>query len=215
MPPKSLLKLNAVETSSSEPSSPISNNEALKAKNSNDHSEKKKSNNLIYAQVVKRKESMKRTSSTSIYKMKDDIMKESNKDKSEVDLSDKPREKFDNSELLKKWSSYADLLNNQGRQGMFTTLTKYQPKLLEDNLTIFFEIDSEVQRLELQEESVEILNFLRSELNNYGMKLIFKVLESDKSTKKHLNSKEIFLKMAENNSDLKQLRDKFNLDIEY
>ena len=59
------------------------------------------------------------------------------------------------------------------------------------------------------------LDYLRKELNNYGIKLSFNVIKTDRATKKHLNSKEIFLKMAENNKDLKRLRDQFNLDIEY
>ena len=134
--------------------------------------------------------------------------------KEEVDLSDKPRDEFNNELLLEKWNMYAEMLNEKGRQGMYATLTKYQP-ILGENYTVSFEIDSEVQRLELQEESLEILNHLRTELNNYGIKLVYMVIKSDKSTKKHLNSKEIFLKMADSNTDLKHLRDKFNLDIEY
>ena len=215
MPPKSMFNLKKVKSTSSKITIPVSDKNKLPKKDISNKNIKEESNNIIYAQVVKRKETKRRTSSTSIYKMKDDIIKESNKDKNEVDLSSKPKDRFETSVLQEKWNSYAELLNKKGRQGMYTTLSKYKPKLLEDKITVFFEIDSEVQRLELQEESVEILNFLRSELNNYSIKLVFKVLETDQSTKKHLNSKEIFLKMVENNSELKNLRDKFNLDIEY
>ena len=173
--------------------------------------EKKK---IHYSHTTKRIESIKRKSSTSIFKLKDDILKKSQDKTSDVDLTDKPRDPFEIDQLKEKWQSYAELVNEKGRQGMYSTLTKYQPEL-KDNFNVYFEIDSEVQRLELQEESPEILDYLRKELNNYGIKLSFNVIKTDRAAKKHLNSKEIFLKMAENNKDLKQLRDQFNLDIEY
>ena len=148
------------------------------------------------------------------YTFKDDILKKSQDKTSDVDLTDKPRDPFEIDQLKEKWQSYAEFVNEKGRQGMYSTLTKYQPEL-KDNFNVYFEIDSEVQRLELQEESPEILDYLRKELNNYGIKLSFNIIKTDRAAKKHLNSKEIFLKMAENNKDLKQLRDQFNLDIEY
>ena len=214
MPPKSLLSLQKVANSTAE--------KTIQVVQKNDLAEKTKSiptvnehpKKVAYSHSIKRKEINKRTSSTSIYKMKDDIVKKSLNKKEEVDFSDKPRDVFNNELLLEKWNMYAEMLNENGRQGMYATLTKYQP-ILGENYTVSFEIDSEVQRLELQEESPEILNHLRTELNNYGIKLVYKVIKSDKSTKKHLNSKEIFLKMADSNTDLKHLRDKFNLDIEY
>ena len=213
MPPKSFLEpietpKKVVEKS---PQVITKNEQPESAKSNTVVDEKKKIN---YSHAVKRKEITKRKSSTSIYKLKDDILKKSQDKKTEIDLSDKPKDPFVIDQLIEKWQSYAEMVNKKGRQGMYSTLTKYQPEL-KDNFKVSFEIDSEVQRLELQEESPEILDYLRKELNNYGIKLSFNVIKTDRATKKHLNSKEIFLKMAENNKDLKRLRDQFNLDIEY
>ena len=77
-----------------------------------------------------------------------------------------------------------------------------------------FIIDNEIQKIELEEERSNLLTFLRVELNNYGIQLKVLLSEED-NTVEHLSSKDKFLKMAEKNPALHELREKLNLDIEY
>ncbi len=147
--------------------------------------------------------------------MKDELGKQSQKQEEEEDLSNKPRTKFSEDQLESKWKSYANKLKKKGRQGMFATMSKNNPIIIGEENLIRFDIDSELQRIELNKESTELLKYLRIELNNYGIKIDFNVLESIDDNKKHLSSKEKFIKMTEKNPDLKLFISKFNLDIEY
>ena len=65
---------------------------------------------------------------------------------------------FSQLELENKWNKFADLRKKEGKMGLYTTLTKSRPSLKKDYL-ISFEIDSEVQKIELQTESQLLLNF--------------------------------------------------------
>ena len=147
--------------------------------------------------------------------MKDELGKQSQKKEEEEDLSNKPRTKFSEDQLESKWKSYANKIKKKGRQGMFATMSKNKPIIIDEKNLIRFDIDSELQRIELKKESTELLKYLRKELNNYGIKIDFNVLDNIDDNKKHLSSKEKFIKMTEKNPDLKLFIDKFNLDIEY
>ena len=73
---------------------------------------------------------------------------------------------------------------------------------------------NEIQKIELEEERSNLLIFLRTALNNYGIQLKVLLSQEDNSVK-HLSSKDKFMKMAEKNPALHDLREKLNLDIEY
>ena len=64
--------------------------------------------------------------------------------------------------------------------GLHTTLTKTRP-ILNDDFSIEFIIDSEVQKIEFQTESQLLLDFLRSELKNGLIQLNLQITESKKS----------------------------------
>ena len=98
---------------------------------------------------------------------------------------------------------------------MHSTLNKYEPKLNTETFIVSFDLDSELQKIEFQQQSQDFLSFLRKNLDNYSIKIQLNVLAMDQGVKVHLNSKDKFIKMAEKNPDLNLLRDKFNLDIEY
>jgi len=129
------------------------------------------------------------------------------------DLTNKPRTDFTINELMSKWNAFSYQLKVKGRQGLYITLTKRKPRLKE-NLILEFIIDNEIQKIELEEERSNLLTFLRVELNNYGIQLKVLLSEED-NTVEHLSSKDKFLKMAEKNPALHELREKLNLDIEY
>ena len=156
----------------------------------------------------------KRSLTTSISGIRKKINKKveiASERKEEQNLSSS---KFSEVLLQEKWLLFAENRKLEGKLGLHTTLTKSKP-ILNDDFSILFVIDSEVQRMELQLESQSLLDFLRSELNNGLIQLKLEVTAHDKPKLSQLTSKERFFQMAEKNPDLHLLKEKFNLDIEY
>jgi len=161
---------------------------------------------------VQRKFAGKKRSGISISAMQNEKTEKQETEAIE-DLTNKPRTDFTINELMSKWNAFSYQLKVKGRQGLYITLTKRKPTLKE-NLILEFIIDNEIQKIELEEERSNLLTFLRVELNNYGIQLKVLLSKEDNSVK-HLSSKDKFLKMAEKNPALHDLREKLNLDIEY
>ncbi len=122
--------------------------------------------------------------------------------------------KFSFQLMFEKWNSFAEQRKKEGKIGLHTTLTKSNP-ILNDDFSINFTIDSEVQRMELQKESQLLLDYLRTELNNGHIQLNLEVTALNQSKLSQLTSKERFFQMAETNPDLHLFKEEFKLDIEY
>ena len=98
--------------------------------------------------------------------------------------------------------------------GLHTSMTKTRP-ILNDDFSIEFIIDSEVQKIEFQTESQLLLDYLRSELKNGLIQLNLQITESKSPKLTQLTSRERFFQMAEENPDLHNFKEVFDLDIEY
>ena len=156
----------------------------------------------------------KRSLTTSITGIRKKINKKVEIDSERKEEQNLSSSKFSEVLLQEKWLLFAENRKLEGKLGLHTTLTKSKP-ILNDDFSILFVIDSEVQRMELQLESQSLLDFLRSELNNGLIQLKLEVTAHDKPKLSQLTSKERFFQMAEKNPDLHLLKEKFNLDIEY
>ena len=122
--------------------------------------------------------------------------------------------KFSQKLLEEKWNEFAEIKNKEGKIGLYTTLTKQNPELL-DNFLIKFILDSEVQKMEFQTQNQLLLDFLRDELKNGHIQLALELTKSDNPKLTQLTSKERFFQMAEKNPDLHIFKEKFNLDLEF
>ena len=122
--------------------------------------------------------------------------------------------RFSQTLLEEKWNQFAELRKKEGKMGLHTTLTKTRP-ILNDDFSIEFIIDSEVQKIEFQTESQLLLDFLRSELKNGLIQLNLQIKESKSPKLTQLTSIERFFQMAEENPDLHNFKEVFDLDIEY
>ena len=156
----------------------------------------------------------KRSLTTSISGIRKNINKKVEIDSERKEEQNLSSSKFTEVLLQEKWLLFAENRKLEGKLGLHTTLTKCKP-ILNDDFSILFVIDSEVQRMELQLESQSLLDFLRSELNNGLIQLKLEVTAHDKPKLSQLTSKERFFQMAEKNPDLHLLKEEFNLDIEY
>ncbi len=64
----------------------------------------------------------------------------------------------------------------------------------------------------LQDEKVEILNFLRASLRNFDLQIVTKKAEN-LGTKRIYTNKDKYTYMVEKNPKLEELRKRFNLDL--
>ncbi|MEJ7694471.1 DNA polymerase III subunit gamma/tau [Daejeonella sp.] len=128
-------------------------------------------------------------------------------------LSGDSRTVFDADSLLKFWNQYAAKIKQEGKINIFTIITSNPPTLL-DNFVIELIIENKVQEELLMNEKVDLLNFLRTELKNFSIELIIRLVEN--TTKKRLyTSTEKYNHMVEKNPKLEEFRRRFNLDIDY
>jgi len=134
---------------------------------------------------------------------------------SNEEVLNKSSSKFSMAIFKEKWMAFAEKRKNEGKHGLFTTMSKSIPEIMDENFLIEVLIDSKVQQMEFQNETQDLLDFLRNELNNGLIQLDIKVAESNVQKLTHLTSRERFFQMAEKNSDLNHFKEEFDLDIEY
>ena len=158
--------------------------------------------------------SKKRFTTASISGIRKKINNDSNSKIEEFKKQDLSSSKFSQSLLEEIWNQFAELRKKEGKMGLYTTLTKTKP-ILNDDFFINFEIDSEVQKIEFQTENQLLLDFLRSELKNGLIQLNLQITASDSTKLTQLTSRERFFQMAEENPDLHNFKEVFDLDIEY
>ena len=169
------------------------------------------------SEIIRPKTSLsikKRSVAASITGLREKINQESISKDEDIGEEVLASSKFSQKLLEEKWNEFAEIKNKEGKIGLFTTLTKQTPKLLDDFL-IKFILDSEVQKMEFQTQNQLLLDFLRAELKNGHIQLVLELTKSDNPKLSQLTSKERFFQMAEKNPDLHIFKEKFNLDLEF
>ena len=169
------------------------------------------------SEIIRPKTSLsikKRSVAASITGIREKINQESISKDEDIGKAVLASSKFSQKLLEEKWNEFAEIKNKEGKIGLFTTLTKQTPKLLDDFL-IKFILDSEVQKMEFQTQNQLLLDFLRAELKNGHIQLVLELTKSDNPKLSQLTSKERFFQMAEKNPDLHIFKEKFNLDLEF
>lgn len=120
---------------------------------------------------------------------------------------------FTSDNLLHNWNSYAANMKKAGKINLFTIMTSYPPRLLNDFL-IELDIENKLQEDLLNHEKIDILNFLRTELKNFSIDL--KTKQVEQTQKKRLyTSSEKYQHMLEKNPNLDEFRKRFNLDLDF
>lgn len=122
------------------------------------------------------------------------------------------RSDFSNEEFLKKWNEYAEAIKKAGKINLFTIMTANPPTLL-SGYKIEVVIENKIQENLLVVEKIDLLNFLRVELQNFGIEIVTKQAEQD-GKKKLYTSTEKYQHMVEKNPNLEEFRRKFNLGLE-
>ena len=195
----------------------VSLNEVKTISKSDNHKESKIRELEVNTEIIRPKTILannKRFATASISSIRKKINDDSNLKIEETQKQKLSVSHFSQLELENKWNNFADLRKKEGKMGLYTTMTKSKPFLKKDYL-ISFEIDSEVQKIELQTESQLLLDFLRSELQNAKIMLDLYISSSETPKLTQLTSRERFFQMAEKNPDLHNFKEIFDLDIEF
>ncbi|HQI45224.1 MAG TPA: DNA polymerase III subunit gamma/tau [Bacteroidales bacterium] len=159
--------------------------------------------------IVSATKSIKETLAENAIQKK--IENEGDIDKSSSDIK-KPITQFTAEEFEKVWMEMA-LPYKTESPDFYITLTSQIPKVNED-FSIELNIDNVIQEKEITERKFEILTILRNALNNAQIQLNT-IINKNPSITKPFTPQEKFKKMTENNPAIQNLKDLFDLDIEY
>lgn len=140
----------------------------------------------------------------------DRIAKEE-EDKGPKKATGEAREPFSCDRLLEVWNIFTQKMKAADKINLFTILNNFAPKLLNPEL-IEISVESKTQEHLVQQESVELLNFLRNELRNFGIEVTYKLTER-KIENRLYGNREKYDYLVNKNPKLDELRRRFNLDI--
>ena len=118
---------------------------------------------------------------------------------------------FSQQELDSAWEKFMTTLPSDSTH-LVSALKKNTPMLTE-NFHVEFTVDNKLLEDELHRIKNEMVDYLRHELNNGKINLSLKVQETSKSIIPYTD-KEKFLRMAEKNPAILDLRDQLNLEID-
>ncbi len=119
---------------------------------------------------------------------------------------------FTQAELTICWDEFADKLKTESPH-LFSTLKSSRP-LLQPDWKIEFTLANKVLEDELNSRKTEMMEFIRTRLNNFKILLKTSIAENLQSHKPYTD-KEKFDRLAEKNPALYTLREELDLEIEY
>jgi DNA polymerase III subunit gamma/tau len=126
-------------------------------------------------------------------------------------ISGESRNAFTADELLRLWNTYAADAKKSGKINLFTIMTANPPTLLDDS-KIELIIENRIQEELLMVEKIDLLNFLRVQLQNFDVEIITRQAEQNQK-KKLYTSHEKYQHMVAKNPKLEEFRRRFNLDV--
>jgi len=149
-----------------------------------------------------------KSSTISISGILDDEKEDDEKQRSPIIEED-----FSETEMMKVWNDFANIKKEDGRTNLFITLTALPPTLKDKN-KIEIKISNDAQQKLLNENRVELMEYLRKKLKNDTIEVVTFITEEIKTDIPY-TSTDKFNKMIEKNTSLKVLRDELGLDPDY
>lgn len=200
------------------------NNSLLKATPKNFQKEivKEKRNDDI-GENIRHKEGMVKndTKEETVFKRKvrsssfslTDIMEDKKVKFDTTNVSEKKSKSFTEQEMQNIWSDYSEKMREVGKTNLYVTLSSFSPTL-ENEQIIRLKISNDTQQKILDENKSELINFLKTNLQNDYIEIHTELTEEVKN-KIPYTSKDKFKKMTEKNPSLKKLQQKLGLDPDY
>ena len=152
----------------------------------------------------------KKTISIKINK-KEGEEKEVTVEKSVLNQKETP---FTFTELENVWTEYSTLKQKEGKHNLFSILNEKKFKL-EENYNITLTLDNKVQEEVLIEEKTNLVYFLKDKLKNDILSLKIDVKQLKQKELTAYTDEDKFKKMAEKKPILIELKNQFNLELDY
>ncbi len=153
----------------------------------------------------------KRISGLSISSLKVKKQHEINKIDVVIDENDLPREAFTEEEMQRHWNDFVKKIENDGRKLLASSLSTDIPKLTNEN-TIWIELPNDTMKKEVEREKYDLMEYLRTNLNNHFITL--KITVNEQVSKKFaFTPEEKYEKLREKNPAIDLLRKTFDLDL--
>ncbi|WP_316746003.1 DNA polymerase III subunit gamma/tau [Pedobacter gandavensis] len=126
-------------------------------------------------------------------------------------ISGDSRDSFSEEQLLSLWNQYAEDAKTAGKINIYTLMIGAEPQL-EGTEVIIAKVEHKLQEALLQEEMVDLMNFIRPRLKNFSVSV--KTIQAAREVVNRLyTSTEKYQFLLEKNPKLDELRRKFNLDV--
>ena len=120
------------------------------------------------------------------------------------------KQAFSKVQFMSCWQQYAQKAKEDDKIHLFTLLTSNEPIL--DGVHVTVLVENIALESTLQDEKIELLNFLRGNLNNFDIQLFSKRVEAKQSDRIYTN-KDKYAYLVEKNPQLEEFRQRFNLDL--
>lgn len=126
-------------------------------------------------------------------------------------ISGNAREPFTLDQLLVHWNQYAENARTSGKINIYTLMAGGDPTLDQPEV-ITVKVEHKLQESLLQEEMVDLMNFLRPRLQNFNVSI--KTIQMAREVVNRLyTSTEKYQYLVEKNPKLDEFRRRFNLDV--
>lgn len=129
----------------------------------------------------------------------------------EIKEEDLPSDSFTQDQLNEYWDTFVDKLEKKGKYNLAAILKIDTPKLTDDDV-IQLEFPNSTNKIEVERNQFDLLQFLRKSLNNFNIRLEISVNEAmDK--KYAYTAEDKYAKLLEKNPALETLKQTFNLNL--
>lgn len=128
-------------------------------------------------------------------------------------LTGDAKDDFSTEQFIEAWGNFSFKAKADGKMGLATLMMNYTPKLKE-GYQIELEVENKLQANELINERIDVLNYLRKQLNNFSITLE-PVINEKQEERKLYTSRDKYQHLVEKNPKLEDFKRIFNLDIDF
>ncbi len=136
------------------------------------------------------------------------------KENSIVQKEKRNEQAFSQEDLNEKWVQYANEKENFGKYNLLSVL-RDKNAILKENFVVCITLDNKVQEKVLKDEKTKLLRYLKTQLENDSISLTIEVTPLKEEEMKAYTAEDKFKKMVKKNPDLLNLKDKFDLEIDF
>ena len=130
-------------------------------------------------------------------------------DKGPQYVSGNEKQEFTAAQFFELWKVYTQKAKDQDKIHLYTLMNN-DPLLNGTEITVL--VENSALESTLQDEKIELLNFLRTALKNFDLQISVKRAEN-LGTKRIYTNKDKYAYMVEKNPQLEEMRRRFNLDV--